>query len=148
MKKTVKNSQKERSENGRRRAARGRPLRIPAGAAKNRTAAKPSAAPSRVTSGEAVDAKAKAFPIVGLGASAGGLDAFTQLLKHLPADTGMGFVLVQHLDPTHDSGLTEILSRATAMRVQEVTDDLRVEPNQVYVIPPNTCMEISRGTLR
>jgi two-component system CheB/CheR fusion protein len=60
----------------------------------------------------------------------------------------MGFVLVQHLDPTHESGLTEILSRATTMRVQEVTDDLRVEPNQVYVIPPNTCMEISQGTLR
>src|SRR5208282_2001787 len=55
------------------------------------------------------------FPVVGIGASAGGLEAFTKLLKHLPNDTGMAFVLVQHLDPTHASALTEILSRTTAM---------------------------------
>ncbi|MDQ1300776.1 MAG: hypothetical protein QG637_696, partial [Chloroflexota bacterium] len=88
------------------------------------------------------------FSIVGIGASAGGLDAFTQLLKHLPVDTGMGFVLVQHLDPVHESVLTQLLSRATAMPVREVTDALRVEPNHVYVIPPNVRMEISRGVLR
>jgi len=57
------------------------------------------------------------FPIVGVGASAGGLDAFTQLLKRLPVDTGLGFVLVQHLDPQHASALTEILTRATVMPV-------------------------------
>src|ERR1700677_3861606 len=87
------------------------------------------------------------FPIVGIGASAGGLDAFTQLLKSLPKDTGMAFVLLQHLDPLHESALTELLRRATVMRVQEVTDKLRVEPNQVYVIPPNKRMEIRRGVL-
>jgi two-component system, chemotaxis family, CheB/CheR fusion protein len=80
----------------------------------------------------------ESFPIVGIGASAGGLEAFTKLLKHLPHDTGMAFVLVQHLDPTHASALTEILSRTTAMRVNEVRDGMRVEPNHVYVIPPNT----------
>src|SRR5271169_2710905 len=82
------------------------------------------------------------FPIVGIGASAGGLEAFTKLLKHLPNDTDMAFVLVQHLDPTHPSALTELLSRATAMPVTEVRDGMRIEPNHVYVIPPNTNMAI------
>ena len=63
---------------------------------------------------------------MGIGASAGGLEAFTQLLKHLPLDTGMGFVLVQHLDPQHESALTQILTRATSMPVREVTNNLRV----------------------
>jgi two-component system, chemotaxis family, CheB/CheR fusion protein len=88
------------------------------------------------------------FPIVGVGASAGGLEAFTQLLKHLPVDTGMGFVLVQHLDPAHESALTQLLSRVTSMPVREVTDKLRVKPNHVYVIPPNTCMGIAKGVLK
>jgi two-component system, chemotaxis family, CheB/CheR fusion protein len=72
-----------------------------------------------------------AFPIVGVGASAGGLEAFTQLLKALPADTGMAFVLVQHLAPTHPSALAEILSRATKMPVLEVHDEPTIEPNHV-----------------
>ena len=87
------------------------------------------------------------FPVVGIGASAGGLEASTQLLKHLPPDTGMAFVLVQHLDPTHASALTEILSRATTLPVTEVTDGMRVEPKHVYVIPPNTNMAILHGVL-
>src|SRR6185295_15514895 len=73
--------------------------------------------------------------IVGVGASAGGLEAFTQLLKQLPVDTGFGFVLVQHLDPQHESALTQILARATAMPVREVTNNLRVLANHVYIIP-------------
>src|SRR5574341_2003506 len=85
------------------------------------------------------------LPIVGIGASAGGLEACTQLLKHLPADTGMGFVLVQHLDPMHESALADLLGRATMMPVQEVRDNQRVEPNQVYVIPPNRSMAITLG---
>jgi PAS domain S-box-containing protein len=95
----------------------------------------------------AAKAGKRLFPIVGVGASAGGLEAFTLLLKHLPVNTGMGFVLVQHLDPLHESALTELLSRATSMVVKEVTDRLQVEPDCVYVIPPNTRMEIKRGTL-
>jgi two-component system CheB/CheR fusion protein len=87
------------------------------------------------------------FPIVGIGASAGGLEAFSALLKHLPLDTGMGFVLVQHLDPEHDSALTQLLGRATSLPVHEVTDKLRVEPNHVYVIPPNKNLGISAGVL-
>ena len=77
------------------------------------------------------------FPIVGIGASAGGLEAFTELLKHLPSDTGMAFVLVQHLAPLHESMLKEVLSRATRLPVAEVTEGLEAQPNHVYVIPPN-----------
>ncbi len=87
------------------------------------------------------------FTIVGIGASAGGLEAFTQLLKTLPVDTGMSFVLVQHLDPAHESQLSEILARATSMRVREATEGLAVEPNSVYVIPPNSNITISSGTM-
>ncbi len=87
-------------------------------------------------------------PIVGVGASAGGLEAFTELLKHLPLDTGMGFVLVQHLDPQHESALTQILTRATSLPLREVTNHLRVEANHVYVIPPNTNLGIVQGVLK
>ncbi|MGB5975407.1 MAG: chemotaxis protein CheB, partial [Nodosilinea sp.] len=78
------------------------------------------------------------FPVVGIGASAGGLEAFTQLLTHLPADTGMATVLVQHLDPTQGSLLSDIIARTTSMPVQAIVDDMAIAPNHVYVIPPNT----------
>jgi len=81
-----------------------------------------------------------AFPIVGIGASAGGLEAFSELLRHLPLKTGMGFVLVQHLDPKHSSELREILARTTKIPVVEVTDGTVVRPDHIYVIPPNTVM--------
>ena len=87
-------------------------------------------------------------PVVGIGASAGGLEAFTELLKHLPLDTGMAFVLVQHLDPQHESALAQILSRATRMPVREVTDNRHVEPDHVYIIPPNVSLGITRGVLK
>ncbi|MDP1683626.1 chemotaxis protein CheB [Hydrogenophaga sp.] len=86
-------------------------------------------------------------PVVALGASAGGLEAFEQFLRAMPVDTGMGFVLVQHLDPTHPSILTEILRRSTAMTVVEATDGMAVEPNRVHVIPPNRDMVITHGVL-
>src|SRR5437763_14491831 len=88
------------------------------------------------------------FPIVGVGASAGGLEAFTQLLKALGPGTGMAYVLVQHLDPTHESALTELLARATEMPVVQVTDAMPVEPTRVHVIPPNVDMIISQRVLR
>lgn len=88
------------------------------------------------------------FPIVGIGASAGGLEAFTDLLKHLPADTGLGFVLVQHLDPQHESALSQLLARVTPMPVREAKNNLRVEPNHVYAIPPNTSLTIAQGILK
>lgn len=88
------------------------------------------------------------FPIVGIGASAGGLEAFSQLLKHLPIDTGMGFVLIQHLSPDHKSLLSEILARTTQMPVMEVQDCMMVEPNHVYIIPPNSKMTLAQNLLR
>jgi hypothetical protein len=77
------------------------------------------------------------FPVVAVGASAGGLEAFTDLLQHLPADTGMAFVFIQHLAPSHESMLAQLLSRETAMPVTQVEDGTVLSPNQVYVIPPN-----------
>ncbi|MBC8121409.1 MAG: PAS domain-containing protein [Gemmatimonadaceae bacterium] len=88
------------------------------------------------------------FSVVGIGASAGGLEAFTQLLTHLPDNTGMAFVLVQHLDPSHRSLLAELLSRTTRMPVVEVEDGMVLEVNRVYVIPPNSRMTLSRGALQ
>src|SRR4029077_5954060 len=88
------------------------------------------------------------FPIAGIGASAGGLEAITHLLRALPADTGIGFVVVQHLSPHYDSMLAELLGRATAMSVVEATSGRAVEPNCVYVIPPNYDLEISHGVLK
>ena len=90
----------------------------------------------------------ESFPIVGIGASAGGLEAFTQLLAHLPEKTGMAFVLVQHLDPAHESQLAELLSKATRLPVTEVTDGMAVSPDHVYVIPPNANMAIAQGVLQ
>jgi two-component system, chemotaxis family, CheB/CheR fusion protein len=87
-----------------------------------------------------------AFSIVGIGASAGGLEAFIQLFGALPSDTGLGFVLVQHLAPS-PSALPEILSRATRMPVLEVHDESRVQPNHVYVIAPGWIMTIAQGAL-
>jgi len=75
------------------------------------------------------------FSIVGVGASAGGREAFTALFKALPADTGMAFVLVPHLAPSHASALTDIKARTTSMPVSEVVDGVRVEPNHVDGIP-------------
>src|SRR5687768_16075958 len=88
------------------------------------------------------------FPIVGIGASAGGLEAFTQLLKSLPLDTGMGFVLVQHLDPEHESALTQILSRVTSLPVREISNDDPVKPNYVHVIPRDKNLSITKGVLK
>jgi two-component system CheB/CheR fusion protein len=94
------------------------------------------------------ETKAVAFPVVAIGASAGGLAAFTELLKALPAESGMAFVLIQHLEPRHESALTLLLSKATSMPVVEVSNGMAVEANHVYVIPPNRNMTIRQGTLR
>jgi len=110
---------------------------------KKKKAAKPAKAKVRRTAPATVS-----FPIAGIGASAGGLEAVTQLLKSLPATTGMGFVLVQHLDPQHESALAALLSRTTEMPVIEARDGMRVEKDHFYVIPPNKKMGISNRTLQ
>jgi two-component system CheB/CheR fusion protein len=85
--------------------------------------------------------------VVGVGASAGGLEAFSELLTHLPPDIPMAIVLVQHLDPKHPSLLSELLTRTTPMPVVQVRPGTRVEPAHVYVIPPDTTMTIADGGL-
>ncbi len=90
----------------------------------------------------------KPLPVVGLGASAGGLEAYSQLLRELPPHTGMAFVVVQHLDPTHDSMLLDLLGRQTGMPVVGAEDGMAVAPDHVYVIPPNVTLLIARGILR
>jgi two-component system, chemotaxis family, CheB/CheR fusion protein len=90
----------------------------------------------------------KLFPIVGIGASAGGLEAFRQLLQNLPADTGAAFVLVQHLSPAHESILPGLLARSTAMPVGEARDVEKIEPDHVYVIPSHMDLAITDGHLK
>jgi two-component system, chemotaxis family, CheB/CheR fusion protein len=89
-----------------------------------------------------------AFPIVAIGASAGGLDPITKLLENLPTDTSMAFVVIQHLATGHESMLPEILSRSTKMKVLQVTDGMKVEKDHVYVITPGTTMTLKNGCLR
>jgi two-component system, chemotaxis family, CheB/CheR fusion protein len=86
--------------------------------------------------------------LVAIGASAGGIEAVSELIKELPADTGLSFVLVQHLDPKHHSMLTDLLSKQTSMSVSEVKNGMAIERNRFYVIPPNTSMSIANKTLR
>ncbi len=88
------------------------------------------------------------FPIVGIGASAGGLEAFESFFKAMPADSGMAFILVAHLDPSHVSLLPELLQKATEMPVRHIKDGTEVKPNRVYVIPPNKDLHILHGRLQ
>jgi two-component system, chemotaxis family, CheB/CheR fusion protein len=87
-------------------------------------------------------------PVVGLGASAGGLEAFQNFLMASPPDSGIAYVLVQHLDPNHESMLADLLSRRTAMPVRQIVDGMTIEPNNVYLIPPNASLAIENAKLR
>jgi two-component system, chemotaxis family, CheB/CheR fusion protein len=97
--------------------------------------------------GGAAGLEATPCPVVGIGASAGGLEALRQLFAHLPADSGMGFVVIQHLDPDHQSMLTQVLEGGTALAVVEAANGMRVEPDRVHVIPSGSDLTIQRGTL-
>ena len=113
-----------------------------------RQAIKNSATGFNAGGGKSAEADNSLFPIVGVGASAGGLEAFTRLIRHLPNNTGMAFVLVQHLDPEHESKLPELLARTTKLPVLEVVNNARVKQNHIYVIPPNRTMTIKGGVLK
>ena len=118
--------------------------------ARARVPAKPATTPQaakRVSSRRRSPTNAHPLSVVGVGASAGGLEAFEQLLRSLPNDTGLAFVLVQHLAPKHESMLSELLAKATRMPVVEVTQGMGVQGNHVYVIPPNADMSISDSVL-
>src|SRR6185369_5709753 len=115
-----------------------------------RTARRSSAGLRRVHVSRPVHARpgVSIVPVVGVGASAGGLEAFIELLRPLPADLGMAVVFVQHLSPTHESTLPAILSKVTSLPVEQVRDGTAVEANHVYVVPPNAELGIERGFLR
>lgn len=87
------------------------------------------------------------FPIVAIGASAGGLEAFSNLLRALPPEPGLALVFIPHLDPTHESAMVELLSRTTRLPVAQAAEGMRVVVNTVYVLPPNSDMSISGGIL-
>ncbi|HXJ89064.1 MAG TPA: chemotaxis protein CheB [Candidatus Binatia bacterium] len=87
------------------------------------------------------------FPIVAIGASAGGLEAFSNLLRALPPEPGLALVFIPHLDPTHESAMVELLSRTTRLPVVQAAEGMRVLVNSVYVLPPNSDMTISNGIL-
>ena len=87
------------------------------------------------------------IPIAGIGSSAGGLEALGKMFQSMPTDSGVGFVLIQHLDPSHKSSMAELLTRYTDMEVLEIQEGMRVEPNKLYVTPPNKNVGIIKGTL-
>ncbi len=104
--------------------------------------------PNKKKQASGTKTEAPSLRIVGIGASAGGLEAFTELLRSLRAQPGAAYVLVQHLDPTHRSLLSELLGRATTLPVREIVDGTAVEANHIYVIPPNTDLDIRGGVLK
>ncbi|MBT4499919.1 MAG: chemotaxis protein CheR, partial [Gemmatimonadetes bacterium] len=110
----------------------------------------PSEEDTASAQGEETDAPIRdsiSFPIVGMGASAGGLEAFEIFFRHMPSDSGMAFVLVAHLDPTHVSILPELIQKHTKMSVLAVEDGVQVRPNTVHVIPPQKELNILNGVL-
>ena len=90
----------------------------------------------------------RTFPIVGIGSSAGGLEPLQKLFRGLPADLGLGYVVAAHLDPTHESYLSELLARCTGMPVAQIDSDITVEPNHVYVIAPDQEIGLENGVLK
>src|SRR6185437_5580127 len=88
------------------------------------------------------------FAIVGLGTSAGGLEACRRLLAALQPSTGMAFILIQHLDPAHQSMMVDLLTGHTSMTVRQATDGMLIEPEHLYVIPPGTYLSVGNGALR
>ena len=109
---------------------------------------KPRKLKSTVSSKERTsDSEAGQFPIVGIGASADGLEALEQFLGNVPENSGMAYVVIQHLNPTQKGMLPELLQRISRMQVFQVKDRMAVKPNYVYVIPPNKSMSILNGVL-
>ena len=88
------------------------------------------------------------FPIIALGGSAGGLEAFEKFFANMPPQTGMAFILISHLAPDHISIMPELIQKSTAMNVQQIKDGLKVLPDHVYVVPPKKELDIFDGTLR
>src|SRR5687768_3249951 len=109
---------------------------------------RPSTARRKPAMAEVAQRAASSRTIVGIGASAGGFKALTRLFERIPADSGIGFVVVQHLDPTHTTAMPELLAGSAKIPVLQATDGIRVEADHVYTIPPNATLTIDHGVLR
>ena len=116
------------------------------GGSKKKTRKGPKPPANRQTSVK--EAGKETFPIVAIGASAGGLEAFSTLLRAMPGEPGFALVFIPHLDPTHESAMVELLSRTTQLPVLQAAEGMRVLCNSVYVLPPNSDMTIANGILR
>src|SRR5271166_1777315 len=114
---------------------------------KKRRSPKQRQVPTRQSGGQppAGSSAHASFPIVAIGASAGGLEAFSNLLRALPPEPNLALVFIPHLDPTHESAMVELLSRTTRLPVFQAAEGMRVAPNSVYVLPPNSEMTIAGG---
>ncbi|HKD67349.1 MAG TPA: chemotaxis protein CheB [Candidatus Binataceae bacterium] len=134
------------SETGHRSKASQSPKARPRSGVKSKSTAAQSAADKTHKSGP--EQKTVTFPIVGIGGSAGALEALVQVLGSLSPDTGMGFVFIQHLDPTHESMLADILARSSKIPVHEARDRMPVQPNHLYLVTPNKDLMIANGVLR
>jgi two-component system, chemotaxis family, CheB/CheR fusion protein len=121
--------------------------KIPMTTSKRTRKAEQTATTKKEVDGNRVKKK-DGFPIVGIGASAGGLEALTGLLKNLEPNLGMAFVFVPHLDPSRESAFTQILGRDTPMPVVQITNEMQLERNHIYVIPPNRDLTVAGGKLR
>ena len=95
-----------------------------------------------------IDKPMKKFPVVGIGASAGGFDALKKFFKAMPPEPDMAFVLVQHLDPTHESTMADIMGRYCQLKVLQAKDGVKLAPNHLYIIPPNRDMGMMNGTIQ
>lgn len=117
-----------------------------------RTVRKKTAVPTKTANKKAVgpsqSRKIESFPIVAIGASAGGLDAMTQLIKNLPSTTGMAYIYVQHLSPDHESILSSLLAKSTKIPVQEVKDMTHIQPDHLYVMPSDKEMKVVDGKFK
>ena len=115
----------------------------------NESKTRSASTPDPISDVETVDMTASdAVPVVGIGASAGGIEALIQFFDAMPADSGAAFVVVLHLDPTRESQLSAILERHTAMPVAEIEDGIKVVANHVYVIAPNCDLTLEGDVLR
>jgi len=115
---------------------------------KNTSATKKSKTRTATQAKRPLPASQEKFPIVGIGASAGGLEALEVFFSAMPPDSNMAFVLVTHLDPTHTSILPELIQKKTKMQVKQITDNMHIKPNRVYIIPPNKELAILNSTLQ
>jgi two-component system CheB/CheR fusion protein len=103
--------------------------------------------PEQKGTAEDLNGSTQTFPVIGIGSSAGGLEALKKFLTATPPDSGMAFVLIQHLDPTHESLMVDLLARYTTMKVVQIENDMPVEPDRIHIIPPGTSLTIKNGVL-